>query len=500
MGCRAPARIPAATSSTTPRAAAPTYSSDLLINDPNDTVAAGTVSGSTVTFELRHPLCTDHSGDICASVGRTLGVDFQYVRNPTAGGVSAPGPNIFDQGLNWADLAIAAGDVVAPAVTVTDPATGSTLSGVVPVAATASDNVGVTRVDFSYFDGGTDVETPIGSDTDPPYTATFDSRQFPDTLPQDGTIYATAFDAAGNSTKSGIGVTVNNGETPDTTITSGPGLAFGGTARFTFTSDFSGATFQCSRDGAAFTACETPMTYHELSNGSHTFAVRAVLGAVFDLTPATSNFLVESTPPGRIVFESNRPNSSQPGTDIYSMNPDGTDVQHLTFAEGTESRPSLSPDGSVVAYVSGGDIYTVSAIDPGTPVRLTTTGDNDAPAFSPRWEGNRLPEQPYRQHEPLPHAGDRGQPDPDHLPGRLQRQSLVEPGRQPPRVRLEPLGQLRDLHDPVQGWGGERSGPPDDESGARQRPCVEPGRLTDPVREQPGDPRAAGLQDELDDG
>ena len=340
-------------------------------------------------FELRHPLCTDHSGDICVSVGRTLGVDFQYVRNPTAGGISAPGPNLFDQGLNWADLAIAAGDVVAPTVTVTDPEVGSTLRGIVPVAATASDNVGVTRVDFSYFDGATGAETPIGSDTDPPYAATFDSRQFPNTVAMGGTIYADAFDEAGNHTKVGNGVTVNNGTQEPDTFISGPEEIVHGTATFSFTSDVPGVTFECRldnsiRSGIPFTACSTPSTYSDLADGSHTLEVRAVNDTVFDLTPATFTFFsLATTPAGRIVFESNRPGSSQPGTDIYSMAPDGSDVQHLTFSEGTESRPSLSPDGSVVAYVSGGDIYTVSATDPGTPIRLTTTGDNDAPAFSP---------------------------------------------------------------------------------------------------------------------
>ena len=59
--------------------AGPTYSSDVLGNGANDTVAAGTVSGSTVAFELRHPLCTDQSGDICVGVGRSLGVDFRNI-------------------------------------------------------------------------------------------------------------------------------------------------------------------------------------------------------------------------------------------------------------------------------------------------------------------------------------------------------------------------------------------------------------------------------------
>ncbi|MHB8641538.1 MAG: ABC transporter substrate-binding protein [Gaiellaceae bacterium] len=44
-----------------------------------DVVGAGTVTGSTVTFELRKPLCSGDPDDFCLSIlGGTLGVDFQY--------------------------------------------------------------------------------------------------------------------------------------------------------------------------------------------------------------------------------------------------------------------------------------------------------------------------------------------------------------------------------------------------------------------------------------
>jgi hypothetical protein len=180
----------------------PSHYSDLVGGGTADTVAAGTIAGTDVMFELKHPLCSsDAAHDICASVGGTLGVDFQYQRGAPIGGfVTAPGPDSFDPSNNWADLAIAAGDTVAPTVRVTQPAAGTVMSGTVAVAADASDDVGVTRVDFSYYDGATHTETPIGSDSDAPYTASLDSTLFPNTLPLDATVYAEAFDAAGNHT------------------------------------------------------------------------------------------------------------------------------------------------------------------------------------------------------------------------------------------------------------------------------------------------------------
>ena len=46
------------------------------------------------------------------------------------------------------------------------------------------------------------------------------------------------------------------------------------TAVFSFTAD-EPASFACSLDGAAYTACESPMRYADLESGWHTFAVRA---------------------------------------------------------------------------------------------------------------------------------------------------------------------------------------------------------------------------------
>ena len=77
-----------------------------------------------------------------------------------------------------------------PVVTVTNPAAGASVSGVVALAADATDNVGVARVDF-FVDG-----TVVGSDTTSPYAVNWDSS-----LVASGshTITASATDAAGNT-------------------------------------------------------------------------------------------------------------------------------------------------------------------------------------------------------------------------------------------------------------------------------------------------------------
>jgi hypothetical protein len=62
-------------------------------------------------------------------------------------------------------------DYTAPAVSITSPVEGSTLSGLVNIDVDATDDVGVTRVDF--FRKG----ALIGSDTTPPFSFAWDPRE-----------------------------------------------------------------------------------------------------------------------------------------------------------------------------------------------------------------------------------------------------------------------------------------------------------------------------------
>ncbi len=92
-------------------------------------------------------------------------------------------------------------DITAPTVAITTPADGASVSGTTAVAASASDNVGVIRVDFDV-DG-----TALGNDTTPPYSVSWDT-----TGTADGsyTLTATAVDAAGNASSASVTVSVNN--------------------------------------------------------------------------------------------------------------------------------------------------------------------------------------------------------------------------------------------------------------------------------------------------
>jgi putative lipoic acid-binding regulatory protein len=174
------------------------------------------------------------------------------------------------------------GDTTLPTVSLTAPTSGATVNGTVTVSATASDNVGVTGVQFR-LDG-----VNIGSeDTTSPYSISWNTTSVAN---GSHALTAIARDAAGNTrTSSAVDVTVQNSAPVDTTpptigITA---PASGATVSATITvaanaSDNVGvAGVQFLLDGANLGAEDTSSPYAmswnttAASNGSHTLAARA---------------------------------------------------------------------------------------------------------------------------------------------------------------------------------------------------------------------------------
>jgi TolB protein len=94
---------------------------------------------------------------------------------------------------------------------------------------------------------------------------------------------------------------------------------------------------------------------------------------------------------GRIVFQSN---VDEPfGSEIYSMNPDGTGISRLTRSPGGDRNPARSPDGKKIVFEStrddpSGEIYVMNADGTGTS-RLTYSAAFDR---RPVWskDGKRI--------------------------------------------------------------------------------------------------------------
>ena len=170
-------------------------------------------------------------------------------------------------------------DTVAPTVSIGAPTSGTTVSGTATVSATASDNVGVNKVEF-YLNGALKA-----TDTAAPYTYGWNT-----TTVANGayTLTAKAYDAAGNvGTSTTISVTVNNvtaDTTPPTVALSAPasGATVSGTVAVSANaSDNVGvARVEFYLNGAlASTVSTAPYGYNwnttAVANGSYTLLAKA---------------------------------------------------------------------------------------------------------------------------------------------------------------------------------------------------------------------------------
>ena len=118
-----------------------------------------------------------------------------------------------------------------------------------------------------------------------------------------------ATDNAGNRSESRT-LTLRLDKTPpETSISSGPsGPTRRTSASFVFSSPEAGATFECSVDGGAFEACSSPEDYSALTDGEHTFSVRAKDGlGNADATPAVRTWKVDTVrPTGKVLINNGR--------------------------------------------------------------------------------------------------------------------------------------------------------------------------------------------------
>ena len=120
------------------------------------------------------------------------------------------------------------------------------------------------------------------------------------------TVMVRATDAAGNTDQTPASRTWTVDTTaPDTTITSGPtagSTTNSALAVFEFTSSESPSTFECKLDAGDWETCTTPKSYPGLSDGSHTFMVRATdsVGNT-DPSPATRSWTVDTTAPDTTI-------------------------------------------------------------------------------------------------------------------------------------------------------------------------------------------------------
>jgi hypothetical protein len=124
------------------------------------------------------------------------------VNTATTGVVTSPGSGSPNRLLYTLGGGGGGGDTTPPTTSLTSPANGATVSGTITVSASASDNVGVTRVEL-FVDGSL-----AGTDTSSPYSFSWNTTGVPN---GSHSLQTRAYDAAGNVGSSAVvTVTVSN--------------------------------------------------------------------------------------------------------------------------------------------------------------------------------------------------------------------------------------------------------------------------------------------------
>ncbi|MEA5115933.1 MAG: Ig-like domain-containing protein [Geobacteraceae bacterium] len=167
-------------------------------------------------------------------------------------------------------------ELTEPSTSISYPASNATVSGTVAITASASDNIGVSRVEF-YVNG-----VLKGTDTSTPYTYSWNTAAL---AAGSYALMTRAYDAAGNVGQSGnVAVTVTRDTTAPTVTMTSP--AANATVSGTVTigasaSDAVGVSrVEFYRDGTLLSASNVaPYSYSwnttTVANGSHTLSVRA---------------------------------------------------------------------------------------------------------------------------------------------------------------------------------------------------------------------------------
>jgi hypothetical protein len=266
-------------------------------------------------------------------------------------------------------------DTTPPSVSLAAPANGSTVSGTITLSANASDNVGVTKVEF-YRDGAL-----LGTDTATPYTLSDNTT----TVPNGSHSYtAKAYDAAGNSTVSAAStVTVNNADTtPPTVSLTAPANSstVSGTITLSATaSDNVGVTkVEFYRDGTTLVGTATISPYSvtdnttAVANGSHSYTAKAYDAAGNSTVSAASTVTVNNadTTPPTVSLTAPANGSTISGTITLSANAsDNVGVTKVEFYRdgttlvGTATISPYSVTDNTTGLANGSHSYTAKAYD-----------------------------------------------------------------------------------------------------------------------------------------
>ncbi len=227
----------------------------------------------------------------------------------------------------------------------------------------AIDNDPTPEFAFEGSDGGNPITFVCSLDAAPATACT--SPFSPAVTDGNHTFTVAAVDVAGNPDPTPATLTWNlNTITPDTAITAGPTAASitAATVTFEFSSPDTAATFECALDAATFAACTSGLQLTGLSDGDHSFAVRAVGTAGPDPSPASVSWTVDAVAPTVTITgtPANPSNDTTPQFDFSST--DATATFECQIDGVAAFAPCTSPFTSA-ALADGNQTFRVRATD-----------------------------------------------------------------------------------------------------------------------------------------
>ena len=150
---------------------------------------------------------------------------------------------------------------------------------------------------------------------------------------------------------------------PATTLTSTPpNPSASKSAVFAFSSNEAGATFECKVDSAAFGGCGSPKGYNNLTDGSHTFEVRAkdAAGNV-DPTPPSYTWTIDTVVPNTTI-DAYPPNPSTSGSATFAFSSNEAGAMFACKLDSGDYADCTSPK-SYSGLADGSHTFTVRAGD-----------------------------------------------------------------------------------------------------------------------------------------
>jgi hypothetical protein len=183
----------------------------------------------------------------------------------------------------------------------------------------------------------------------------------------------------------------------DTHIDSGPsGQTTSASATFTYSSapEVAGATFECQLDGGEFESCPSSgVTYNNLANGAHTFAVRSVTPTGNrDVSPATRSWTYFAVPAVTAVEPNEGPEAGATTVTITGANLSGASAVKFGSADAAGYTVNSPTSISAVTPPGTGPVDVTVTTPGGTSA--TTAADRftyDAPPTLTRMKGKTGP-------------------------------------------------------------------------------------------------------------